>query len=71
MQGAAVLLELDIPAVLKRALLDDYDAIVEEGRLQPLPRRPTVAVLLQRYVADVRCSGVAVGNEDAMGIGFI
>ena len=48
-----VLLDLDMPAVLKRALLDDYDAVVEEGRLQPLPRRPSVAGLLQKYVTDV------------------
>ena len=49
-----MLLEIDMPAALKRVLLEDYDAVVEEGRLQPLPRRPSVAVLLQRYAADVR-----------------
>ena len=48
-----VLLDLDMPAMLKRALLDDYDYVVEEGRLQPLPRRPSVAGLLQKYVTDV------------------
>jgi hypothetical protein len=47
------MLELDMPVVLRKALLDDYDAIVEEGKLQPLPRRPSIADMLQTYVADV------------------
>jgi len=49
---ASIMLELDMPVVLRKALLDDYDAIVEEGKLQPLPRRPSIADMLQTYVAD-------------------
>ncbi|EFJ46711.1 hypothetical protein VOLCADRAFT_118057 [Volvox carteri f. nagariensis] len=42
-------LELDISPVLKKALLDDYDAIVTDARLVPLPRSPSVAEVLRRY----------------------
>lgn len=50
-------LQVDLPPILKKALLDDYACIVEEGRLQPLPRQPTIDQLLQRYTGDVRNGG--------------
>ncbi|KAG2499450.1 hypothetical protein HYH03_002397 [Edaphochlamys debaryana] len=42
-------LELDISPTLKKALLDDYDAIVTDAKLCPLPRTPCVAEVLRRY----------------------
>lgn len=42
-------LELSLPAVLRLQLLSDMDAVVQEGRLVSLPRRPCVREVLGRY----------------------
>ena len=49
-----------LPARLKKQLLLDYEAIMEEDRLLPLPRNPSASGVLQRYVNEV--SGQAVGG---------
>ncbi|GIL74243.1 hypothetical protein Vretimale_1991 [Volvox reticuliferus] len=63
-------LELDISPVLKKALLDDYDAIVTDARLLPLPRSPCVAEVLRRYCEQATESGSsgAVEAEVATGL---
>lgn len=35
-------LQIELPAVLQKQLLDQYDAIHDEGKLLQLPRRPNV-----------------------------
>lgn len=49
-----VQLELEMPAQLKKQLLDQYDAIHDDGKLVPLPRRPNVMQIFQNYVAWVK-----------------
>eukprot|EP00884_Botryococcus_braunii_P019253 jgi/Botrbrau1/6010/Bobra.104_1s0037.1 len=44
-------LEISIPVELKKVLLEDNKAVVEEKRLVPLPRAPCVSDLLNEYVA--------------------
>ncbi|KAG2437743.1 hypothetical protein HYH02_011119 [Chlamydomonas schloesseri] len=70
-------LELDISPILKKALLDDYDAVVTDGRLVPLPRSPCVADLLRRYAehtsevaaaAHVSQAGAGIAAEVATGL---
>ncbi|PNW71228.1 hypothetical protein CHLRE_16g692400v5 [Chlamydomonas reinhardtii] len=70
-------LELDISPILKKALLDDYDAVVTDGRLVPLPRTPCVADLLRRYAehtsevaaaAHVSQAGAGIAAEVAAGL---
>lgn len=59
-EGAAiVLLELDMPAPLKKLLIENYDLAMEDAKLVSLPRRPSVASLLQRYCADVSSAASA------------
>ncbi|GLC45646.1 hypothetical protein PLESTB_001789900 [Pleodorina starrii] len=63
-------LELDISPLLKKALLDDYDAIVTDARLVPLPRSPCVAEVLRRYCeqATLSAGSGAVESEVAIGL---
>jgi hypothetical protein len=49
-----VQLELELPAALQKQLLDQYDAMHDDGRTVALPRRPNVAQILQGYVQYVR-----------------
>ncbi|KAF6259217.1 MRG-domain-containing protein [Scenedesmus sp. NREL 46B-D3] len=45
-----VQLDVELPAALQKQLLDQYDAMHDEGRTVALPRRPNVAQILQGYV---------------------
>lgn len=49
-----VQLELQLPAQLKKQLLDQYDAIHDDGKLISLPRRPNVMDILQNYISWVK-----------------
>ncbi|KAG1678508.1 hypothetical protein FOA52_014541 [Chlamydomonas sp. UWO 241] len=69
-EGSAILMELDLPPVLKQQLLDGYDAIVEEGKLIPLPRKPTIDALLQRYVADAQEHRGSSESEEELALGL-
>jgi len=51
--GHAVGLDIDIPPLVKKHLIDDFEQVAEGGKLAPLPRNPCVAELMDRYVADV------------------
>jgi hypothetical protein len=42
--------QLHIPAVLKKRLVDEWVMINENNRIAPLPRHPTAADVLQQYV---------------------
>ncbi|GFR44980.1 hypothetical protein Agub_g6290, partial [Astrephomene gubernaculifera] len=55
-------LELDISPVLKKALLDDHDAVVTDAKLVPLPRSPCVAEVLRRYCEHVAEVGGSAGG---------
>ncbi|KAL6757250.1 MRG-domain-containing protein [Haematococcus lacustris] len=50
----AVGLDLDIPPLLKKLLVEDYDCVSQQGRLLPLPRCPCVADVLRRYVEEAK-----------------
>lgn len=43
-----------IPAALQRQLTDDWEFVTKSYRLVPLPRNPTVAGVLQRWVSSKR-----------------
>eukprot|EP00878_Enallax_costatus_P024058 GHUV01025646.1.p1 GENE.GHUV01025646.1~~GHUV01025646.1.p1 ORF type:complete len:250 (+),score=109.20 GHUV01025646.1:1132-1881(+) len=49
-----VQLQLDLPAQLQKQLLDQYDAVHDDNKLAPLPRRPNVMQILQNYTAWVK-----------------
>ena len=55
--------QVALPAALKQVLLDDWER-VEGGSLAPLPRRPSVAALLQQYVDACRTSRELVEPEE-------
>jgi hypothetical protein len=60
-----VQLELELPAALQKQLLDQYDAMHDEGRTVALPRRPNVIQILQGYVQYVRDKqGESQAEED-------
>lgn len=63
-------LELELPAALKKQLLDQYDAMHDDQRIVALPRRPNVSQILQNYVQYVReKQGESQAEEDiAMGL---
>ena len=52
-----------LPAALKQVLLDDWER-VKGGGVFPLPRRPSVATLLQQYVDSCRTSRELVEPEE-------
>ena len=54
---------VELPAALKQVLLDDWER-VEGATLVPLPRRPSIATLLQRYVDSCRTSRDVVEPEE-------
>ena len=43
-----------LPAALKQILLDEHTATKKGLRLPPLPRKPSVADILDRYIEDSR-----------------
>lgn len=49
-----VQLQLELPAQLKQQLLDQYDAIHDDNKLVPLPRRPNVMQIFRSYVTWVK-----------------
>jgi hypothetical protein len=60
-----VQIELELPAALQKQLLDQYDAMHDDGRTVALPRRPNVAQILQGYVQYVRDKqGESQAEED-------
>jgi hypothetical protein len=60
-----VQLELELPAALQKQLLDQYDAMHDDGRTVALPRQPNVAQILQGYVQYVRDKqGESQAEED-------
>ena len=68
--GAIVLLELDMPAPLKKLLIENYDLAMEDAKLVTLPRRPSVASLLQRYCADAFHVRGSSGSEEELSLGL-
>ena len=54
---------MELPAALKQVLLEDWER-VEGGTLVPLPRRPSIATLLQQYVDSCRTSRDVVEPEE-------
>lgn len=55
-------LDIDMPPLLKKVLVEDYEAVVEGGRLVPVPRDPCVADVLGRYVGEVGVEGRACAD---------
>lgn len=53
MFGVILQLEITIPVMLKKLMIENHDAVVYEHRLVPLPRRPTVTELLKKFVGSV------------------
>jgi len=43
-------IKLSLPAVLKKQLVDDWDWITREKKIVPLPRKPTVAEILDQFL---------------------
>ena len=46
-------LDIEVPPLIKKYLIDDFEQVAEEGRLVPLPRDPCVAEMMDRYVTEV------------------
>ncbi len=63
-------LSLTMPAPLKKQLLDDHDAVVENSKLLPLPRSPTVVEIVQQYVAHVLGRQPSADAEDDVAAGL-
>lgn len=47
-------LDIDMPALLKKYLVEDYECVSEDGKLVPLPRTPCIREIMEKYVAEVR-----------------
>ena len=54
---------MELPAALKQVLLEDWER-VEGNALGALPRRPSIATLLQQYVDSCRTSRDVVEPEE-------
>ncbi|KAF5835603.1 MRG-domain-containing protein [Dunaliella salina] len=61
--GPAVGLDIEVPPLLKKYLVEDFEQVAEGGKLVPLPRSPCVAELMDRYVAEARTG--RTGSVDA------
>lgn len=68
--GSGHLLDLDITPSIKKALLDDYDAIVTDAKLVPLPRSPSVADVLRKYCEQAAESNGSSVVEEEVGHGL-
>lgn len=69
-EGAVIHLELDLPPLLKKQLLEDYACIVEQGKRLPLPRNPSVEQVLQRYVVDAQQHRGSSEGEEELALGL-
>lgn len=67
---SSVQLDLEIPAALKKILVEDHEAVVSGGRLVPLPRRPTVHEVLQQYVEEAVVARNSADTEDEIAHGL-
>ena len=65
---AALQVELDLPPPLKLVLLNDHDAITQQGKLPPAPRDPCVDQVLSQYLA--QCSGSADQQHEVRSTGL-
>mmetsp|Transcript_13937 Transcript_13937/g.37207 ORF Transcript_13937/g.37207 Transcript_13937/m.37207 type:complete len:293 (-) Transcript_13937:11-889(-) len=61
--GPAVGLDIEVPPLLKKYLVEDFEQVAEGGKLVPLPRNPCVAELMDRYVAEAKTG--RTGSVDA------
>ena len=61
--GAPGQVRVELPAALKQVLLEDWER-VEGNALVALPRRPSIATLLQQYVDSCRTSRDVVEPEE-------
>mmetsp|Transcript_13980 Transcript_13980/g.24516 ORF Transcript_13980/g.24516 Transcript_13980/m.24516 type:complete len:336 (-) Transcript_13980:941-1948(-) len=52
--GSHMNLDIEIPPIIKKYLVDDHDCVVEEGRLLPLPRYPSIIETMEQYVAQAK-----------------
>ncbi|MEW5306783.1 MAG: hypothetical protein WDW36_009221 [Sanguina aurantia] len=68
--SCALGLEVEFPLVLKQQLVADYDLIVEDGLLVPLPRQPCVSEVLQRYVTEANAFRGSSVNEAELASGL-
>ena len=60
--------ELDLPPPLKLVLLNDHDAVTQQGKLAPAPREPCVDQVLSQYLA--QCSGSADQQHEVRSTGL-
>jgi hypothetical protein len=51
--SAKVQMNIVLPSSLKKQLVSDWEYITKDNLLVPLPRTPTVKVLLQQYLEEV------------------
>lgn len=51
--SAKVQMNIELPSSLKKQLVSDWEHITRDNLLVPLPRTPTVKVLLQQYLEEV------------------
>lgn len=54
--------DLELPALLKKQLLDDHDAIHEDSKLVPLPRKPSAGEVLDAYLESTAERRAAAGG---------
>lgn len=47
-------LDIEVPPLIKKHLLEDFEQVAEGGKLLPLPRSPCVSEIMERYIAEVR-----------------
>lgn len=52
-EASPVTIDIEVPPLLKKQLIDEHEYIMSEGKLVDLPRRPNVNELLQQYVSQV------------------
>mmetsp|Transcript_13448 Transcript_13448/g.18403 ORF Transcript_13448/g.18403 Transcript_13448/m.18403 type:complete len:279 (+) Transcript_13448:187-1023(+) len=62
------LMHIALPASLKRQLISDWERITKHQELVPVPRSPSVAGLLQQYLAEVRAERKDTMEEVVQGI---
>ncbi|KAK9820555.1 hypothetical protein WJX72_011618 [[Myrmecia] bisecta] len=63
-------IQVEVPPALKKVLLDDWERITRDGKLVPLPRRPSVRDILQQYVDANRAKKDLTDAEEEIASGL-
>lgn len=69
-ESTHVQVDVEIPALLKKQLVEDYEAINEEKKLLPLPRHPCVWEICSAYINQVASERTQSKEEEEIAHGL-